>query len=419
MILVDALRPDKLGCYGFPDQTSPEIDELAAKGVRFERALAQSNWTKPSIGSLFTSQYPRTLGIYRKMDEILADQFITLAEVLKSQGYLTIGVTANPNLNKDSNFHQGFEHYVESDVIWDWMRREAGKAKLTPTTSLKSAPEVFAAALGVLDQEPRRPFFMYLHLMDVHTLVKTGIRPEFQELFKNYGRDEERMYYLKVRQTSADLGHFFETLLAKPGCENTLAVILADHGEGLFDHPNVPNSDGHGLMLYESNMRIPLILSHLAGGLAPREVEQEVRLIDLLPTLLDYLDIKVKLPGIVGRSLLPLINGTREKIDLPKYVVAETRTQEQFKVAVYSRDWIYIENRRPYPGVNPKELQSRYGRQNGKWSDLINEKPEIAAGMAEFLKTWEKKFPQAKPTPLKKKASPETLEQLKSLGYIK
>ena len=419
MILVDALRPDKLGCYGFPDQTSPEIDELAARGVRFERVLAQSNWTKPSVGSLLTSHYPRTLGIYRKADEILADRFITLAEVLQSQGYLTIGVTSNPNLNKDSNFHQGFEHYVESDVVWDWMRREAGKAKLTSTTSLKSAPEVFLAALEVLGQDPRRPFFMYLHLMDVHTLVKTGIRPEFQDFFNNYGRDEERTYYLKVRQTSADLGLFVKMLLAKPGCENTLVVILADHGEGLFDHPNVPNSDGHGLMLYESNMRVPLVLCHLAGGLAPRVVGQEVRLVDLLPTLVDYLDIKVKLSGIVGRSLLPLVNGDREKINLPEYAVVETRTQEQFKVAVYSRNWIYIENRRPYPGVNPKELQSRYGRQNGRQSDLIKEKAEIAAEMAEFLVEWEKKFPQAKPTPPIKKISPETLEQLKSLGYIK
>jgi arylsulfatase A-like enzyme len=172
-------------------------------------------------------------------------------------------------------------------------------------------------------------------------------------------------------------------------------------------------------MLYESNMRVPLILWHPAGGLAPRQVGQEVRLVDLMPTLLDYLDIRVKLPGIVGRSLLPLAQGIREKIDLPEYAVAETRTQEQFKVAVYSRDWIYIENRRPYPGVNPKELQSRYSRQNGRRSDLINEKPEIAAEMAEFLVEWEKKFPQAKPTPPMKKTSPETLEQLKSLGYIK
>jgi len=419
MILVDALRPDKLGCYGFPDETSPEIDALAARGIRFERVLAQSNWTKPSVGSFFTSRYPRTLGIYRKMDEILADRFTTLAEVLKSQGYFTIGVTANPNLNKDSNFHQGFDHYIESDVIWDWMRRESGKAKLTATTSLKSAPEVFAAALGVLDQEPRRPFFMYLHLMDVHTLVESGIRPEFQQLFQNYGREKERMYYLKVRQTSADLGQFIETFLAKPGYENTLVVILADHGEGLFDHPNVPNSDGHGMMLYESNMRVPLILCHLGGGLAPRPVEQEVRLVDLLPTLLDYVGIKVKLPGIAGKSLLPLIKGATEKIDLPEYVVAETRTQEQFKLAVYSRDWIYIENRRAYPGVNPRELQNRYGRQNGKWSDMINEKPEVVAEMAEFLKKWEKKFPQAKPTSPKEKATKETIEQLKSLGYIK
>ena len=113
------------------------------------------------------------------------------------------------------------------------------------------------------------------------------------------------------------------------------------------------------------------------------------------------------------------MNGTRATIDLPEYFVAETRSNKNNKVAVISKHLLYIENRDGYRGVNPRELQSRYRRQNGKRTDLIKQKPDVAARMERFLKEWERKYPEAKITPCKKKASPETLEQLKSLGYLK
>lgn len=419
LVLVDALRPDKLGCYGFPEEISPEIDEMAEKGVRFNEVICQCSWTRPSVGSLMTSLYPRTLGLYRKFDETLPDRFTTIAEILKSQGYLTLGVTANPNLNKVTNFDQGFDHYVDSDVVWQWMKPEAGQTKYSSTAKLKSAPEVFNTAMDILNEDGRRPFFVFLHLMDVHKKMSTEINPEFESLFDNYARDEERTYYLKVRQVSSDIGNFVQNLTQQPGCEDTLFVLLADHGEGLFDHPKVPRSTWHGYYLYDSHVRIPLIFYHPNSRLKPRLVEQEVRLIDLMPTLLDYLGISRRSEDIVGKSLLPLIEGTEERIDLPEYFVAETRTNDLFKLAVYSKGWIYIENRDKSRGVNPRELQSRYGRQEGKRTDFIHKNPQIAAVMEKFLKEWETKFPEAAVTPSKKKASPETIEQLKSLGYIK
>jgi arylsulfatase A-like enzyme len=419
LILVDALRQDKLGCYGFRDDISPEIDDMARKGVQFKNIISQCSWTRPSVGSILTSLYPRTLGLYRKDCEILDDRFTTLAEILKTQDYLTVGITANPNMNKVYNFHQGFDHYVESDVIWEWMRKKLGQAKLSSTHQLKSNSEVFETAMNILDEDKHRPFFLFVHLMGAHTRSNAEIRPEFRSMFDDYPRDEEREYYLRVRQSSYDIGNFVQTLLPKPGCGNTLFIISADHGEGLYDHPKVPDSRWHGYLLYDSQVKVPLILYHPNSGQEPRQIEQNARLIDLLPTILDYLKISKKPSGIVGKSLLPLIKGTKERINLPKYFVAETRTNNNYKLAVYSKSWIYIENRDHYPGVNPFELQSRYRRQDGKWTDLINEKPDIAAGMREFLKKWEKKFPESKITPCREKASPETVEQLKSLGYLK
>jgi arylsulfatase A-like enzyme len=113
LIIIDTLRQDKLSAYGFPEETSPEIDRMAEQGVRFDRVIAQSSWTRPSIGSMLTSQYPRTLGIYKEMDEVLPDDFVTIAEALKEAGYTTIGATANANINTSFNFQQGFDHYRE------------------------------------------------------------------------------------------------------------------------------------------------------------------------------------------------------------------------------------------------------------------------------------------------------------------
>lgn len=232
LILLDSVRPDKLGCYGFREETAPEFDEFARKGVLFRSVLAQCSWTRPSVGSILTSLYPRTLGLYTKGDEILADRFETLAESLQSEGYFTIGLTANPNLNTVYNFQQGFDRFVDSDVVYDWMRPQAGQEKLSKAERMKSAPEIFEIVKGILGEEKKRPFFLFVHLNDTHLKMDLEIEPAFQLLFKNYGREEERIYYRKIRQASSDVGAFVRELLARPGCENTLVIISADHEIG-------------------------------------------------------------------------------------------------------------------------------------------------------------------------------------------
>ncbi|MEW5901318.1 MAG: sulfatase, partial [Acidobacteriota bacterium] len=287
LILVDSLRPDKLGAYGYRDDISPEIDSLAAAGVRFRSVLTACSWTRPAVGSILTSLYPRTLGLYTKSDQILADRFTTLPEALKSHGYVTIGITANPNLNSVFNFQQGFDRYVDSDVVWEWMDASPDQKTFSSSARLKSAPEVFAAVRHLLKSNSGRPFFLFLHLMDTHERVNTEVKPEFRALFENYSREEERVYYSKVRQVSFDLGRFVEELRTWPGCADTLFIISTDHGEGLFDHPQVARSTGHGYLVYDSHIKVPLIFYHPGSRLKPGVVNQEVRLIDLLPTILD------------------------------------------------------------------------------------------------------------------------------------
>jgi choline-sulfatase len=419
VIFIDALRPDKLGCYGFPDEISPEIDGLAKQGIRFKTAIASSTWTMPSIGSVLTSQYPRTLGIYSEFNECLGDRFVTLAEILKANGYTTIGVTGNPNINSVFNFSQGYDYYVDSNVVWQWMAAKAGQVQRSYSVKLKTSRETFETALNILQEEKNRPFFLFLLVMDVHEKKQFAPRPEFSGLFREYPRPEERQYYQMVREVSKETGDFVDKVLAKDDCSNTLFVISSDHGEGLYDYPHVENSREHGYLLYETLLRVPLIFSQPRSSLEPRVVTRPVRLIDLMPTLLDYVGIAPP-GGLAGHSLLPLINGARDVPELPRYFVAETYLRGSNKIAVYSPRWEYIENRDGQVGCDPRELQRNRSTQDGSLTNVLPQYPRVAQALKKFLDKWEKEHPRAKPTPCKdKEAMSKTLEQLKSLGYIK
>ena len=138
-----------------PDVTRELIPVLAARGTRFAHAISQSPWTRPSIGSMLTSMYPRSLGIYHEQRGRLKDRFQTLAEILRDQGYRTYGATANPHLNRSFNFQQGFDEYRDSTSVWYWMAAGDGHTPAASPT-LASARQMFETMLGWLDREDER-----------------------------------------------------------------------------------------------------------------------------------------------------------------------------------------------------------------------------------------------------------------------
>lgn len=153
VIIIDTLRADRLGAYGGPPGTSPELDAYARRGVRFDFVLAQATWTRPSIGSMTTSVYPRTLGIYNERGEILDDRFVTLAERLAEHGYTTLGATANPNINSHFNFHQGFDRYLDSGVVMEWMQPDKSQRRRGEEAQwLSPARDVFQSVLTELEK---------------------------------------------------------------------------------------------------------------------------------------------------------------------------------------------------------------------------------------------------------------------------
>jgi arylsulfatase A-like enzyme len=503
LIIVDTLRDDKLGCYGYPADISPEIDEIASKGVRFKNVNAQNSWTRPSIGSMLTSLYPRSIGLYKEKFDILPDKYLTLPEILKSNGYTTLGITANPNINKFFNFHQGFDRYTDSHFIWRWMKPEHGKEEFSekgvvyrkdfPDQGLvlkllkgkvlkirdnpldivafdhkiqneeqlakrlkqigvedkdtvlviwrQSQTEKFPTPCKTIFEEaldlarsanPQNPFYMQINIMEVHNPWLL-LRPEFKKNFLNIKNKDGPWYHDAVKQVSYDIDLFIDRLLELPGKGNTLFIITSDHGEGLGDHPDVFKSKHHGRLLYESQLKVPLILYHPRPGeseligwvrrqlhyyyLMSKEIEPSVRLLDLMPTLLDYLKISIP-DNIEGKSLLDLIYKGGSKVDLPQYFVTETYFRDTNKIAVRSDKWKYIENRDGQEGVNLYELQLLGIKENGKVTDKINEEKEMSLTMKEYLRGWEKRYPKVEAVYPGRDPSNEEIQQLKSLGYL-
>jgi arylsulfatase A-like enzyme len=422
LLIIDTLRADMMGCYGADPSPSPELDELAQQGVRFERVVAQSSWTRPSIGSMLTSLYPRNLGIYKEQGHALNDRFTTLAEVLQAHGYRTLGATANPNINSSFNFHQGFDHHIDSNVVFRWMGKEPGQ-KFATERPLHFAHEMFRALHEHLDEatdeERQRPHYLQVNLMEVHECRRHRevVRDEFAELFPD-DPPLLRHYKQTVRQVSKDIHQFVQDLTKRPGFERTLFVVVSDHGEGLLDHPDVTASEGHGKLLYESQLVVPWIMFSSDRSLLPpgRTVSRPVRILDMMPTLLDLLDV----PGpetMQGTSLLPLVKGG-EVADLPDRFFVETEFRGAHKAGVYGPTWNYFDNRDGWQGVPAAELQRARSVENGVRTDEREAHPREAAALQRALAKWEARHPKVSPTLPGSDLSEEEIEQLRALGYV-
>jgi len=412
LIVVDTLRADRLSCYGRIGETSPELDELAANGVRFERVVAQSSWTRPSMGSMLTSRYPRALGIVAERGDALPRDVETLAEAFARAGYTTVGATANPNVNAAYEFDQGFDRHFDSEVLWRWMPHQEGKT-IFDERAVQDAGEVFGRLLEAVDEAgpSAGPFYLQANVMDVHEYfderrVGEGANPE----------DLSIQYDAAVRFVSRAIGAFLEALAARPGWEDRIVVVTSDHGEGLGDHPHVPDSEHHGTTLYESQLLVPWILAD-PGDRVPERlvVERPVRLLDLAPTLLELAGAP-PLQEAEGLSLAPLLRG--DEVELPAAFPAETFFRNHDKGAMWSDGWLFVQTRDGHPGTNRIELQATGKVQDGARTSLSLEHPEELRRLAEQWRTWSDAHPLRPPTRRTRDLSDADVEQLRALGYV-
>ena len=292
-ILIDTLRADHLGSYGYSRQTSPGMDYLAETGIRFARHRAQSSWTKTSMASLWTGLYPSKTGI-RRYDHALPETAEMPAEILQDAGFVTAGLWRNGWVAPNFGFQQGFDLYHNPFVQQapKSLRRAARAGRIDGTDI-----DVVYSAIEFMRTHADRRWFLYTHFMDVHQYVTI----EEMAIFGNRYIDAyDNSILWTDRQVMALTGALEQLGLR----ERTLVVIASDHGEAFGEH----GREGHAADLYGETTLTPLILSFPFILEPGRVVETPSENVDIWPTLLEILGV-APLQQHDGDSLLPQIFG--------------------------------------------------------------------------------------------------------------
>jgi choline-sulfatase len=409
--LIDALRADRLGAYGNERPISPRIDDFARRAILFERAWAQSSWTKSAVASIFTGVWPPKHGANRRSD-VLPDEAQTLAEILRANGYWTGALSANPNIVEAFGFDQGFELFRFFD---------RGRNR---STALQEELE------EIMDRPAGRPFFLYLHTVDPHSPYAPP--SPFRERFApgiddpNLGRNQtlfdleagrieatERMvtdlsalYQAEIAANDDSFGLLLDLLRRRHLEEDTVVVLMSDHGEEFNDHGGWT----HGKQLYSESLAIPLII-RFPGLAAGRRVATQVQQIDLLPTLLDYLGIEAP-PGLEGRSLLPLIaEGAASPPMRPLF--SYLRLAGAPRATVMASDWKLIER---YPRGHAQRWLYNLREDPLERVNRATENPRQAEALAALLaaKLAEPMTGEAPPAEI----DDALRQELEALGYL-
>lgn len=312
LLVVDTLRADHVGLYGYGRNTSPELDRFAQDAVVFDDAVAPSSWTLPSVASLLTGQYPSVHGLVAHIgsESVTSIRFHvpTLAELMQVDGYRTVAIVTNPWFIAEHGLARGFEEFEVVD----------------PPT----AEQVNRYATRALESDDPRPVFLYLHYMDVH--APYGSAPEIERgalgpVPREYVRDltpdemDRADAYLRlddvdtldgyidaydagIRYWDREFGRWIDWLRDSDRFDNTILTVMADHGEEFLDH----GGWNHGETLYQEQLWVPWLM-HIPAETSRRYRDRVVSLVDFGPTLFALLDRDVP-PSWIGTNALASVS---------------------------------------------------------------------------------------------------------------
>ncbi len=284
LVTLDTLRADRLGIYGYDAAETPNIDRLAAEGVRFDRVTTTVPVTLPAHASIMTGLNPLAHGVRNNGAFVLGPEATTLAEVLREQGYATGGFIGAVVLAPQFGIAQGFDHF-------DGLARY--QAVTGDESGERPGEEVVAAASDWI-REQQQPFFAWVHMYDPHDPYAP---PE-----PYAGRFADNPYDGEIAYVDEMVGRLLQTLEEAGAADNTLVIVTADHGEGLGDH----GERGHSFFIYDSTVRVPLIF--WAPGLVPSGIvpAAPASVVDIFPTVLSLLGAPAGSfggEGVAARSL--------------------------------------------------------------------------------------------------------------------
>jgi arylsulfatase A-like enzyme len=329
LVLVDTLRADHLGLYGYQRDTAPFLNELATSSVVFEHATSSAPATFPAVNSLFTSRLPDSFYHTNARDLGIPAELTTLAEALQASGLSTGAVSASPivresasHWNVGGGFGQGFGEFDEPCGTAD---------RKVPA---HTAPCVTSAALKMLDRLAPDRFFLYVHFLDPHDpyappaetnlfagpykgkdFIAEGRTPPISRWLLGEGpnpelvpRDIEHLIDLydgEIRAVDDQVRQLYDRLVEKNLAQDTLFVLLSDHGESFMEHNHIQ----HGRSMYQTELHVPLIF-HWAGLPGGVRRQDPVSTIDVMPTILTLAGVPVP-PGAQGRALFARRVGSR------------------------------------------------------------------------------------------------------------
>jgi tetratricopeptide (TPR) repeat protein len=386
LITVDTLRADALGSYGRGGAETPWLDRLAAGGVRFADAHAHNVLTLPSHANLLTGRYPHDHGVRDNAGFRLPPGTATLATLLKERGYRTGAFVSAFPLDSRFGLAPGF------DVYEDAFAESAARPALVEAE--RAGPETVALARRFLESGTG-PYFCWVHLFEPHFPYAP---PE-----PIASRFRGRPYDGEVAAADAALGPLLGPLLDAGRDGRALVVVTSDHGESLGEHGEAT----HGIFAYEATLRVPLIL-YQPRLFAPRVVAGTARHVDVLPTVLDALALPLP-EGLPGRSLLPAAAGLGE--GGPETVYFEALSGQ------LHRGWAplkgVLRDGTKYVELPIPELYD-LRRDPGEADDLAAREP----GRVERMRALLAPFQSADARPQARAEARETLERLRSLGYL-
>lgn len=325
LVVVDTLRADHLGAYGYGRGTSPRLDALARQATVFDSAWSAAPWTLPSVMSIMTSRYPSSHRV--ENDGLkLASDVPTLAETLNKAGYATGGFVAHVYVSSAFGFDRGFQVFDDFGLSRPGYRLEAG---MEPT-----ADKVTDAALAWLGRQGRKPVFLLVHYFDPHwpydpperyrTLFPDAYAGPLDARYDSISRYLDPMvtipadyreflidrYDGEIRFVDDEIGRLLDGIAASGRAPRTWVIVTADHGEEFKDH----GSMGHGRRLYEETVHVPLVIGRPAAGAAPPHARPDpagrvsvpAGGIDLFPTIAALAGVPTP-AGLQGESLVPLL----------------------------------------------------------------------------------------------------------------
>jgi arylsulfatase len=412
LIVIDTLRADHLGCYGYARNTSPSIDALARRSLLFRNAASAAPWTTPAMGAILSGLHPGAFGLTSE-PVVLAPDLPSLPKSLQALGYTTYGVVSHFYIGRKYGFDQGFE---------SWNEDHAGGHTYV------SSPGVTDEALEALRRaRARRPFFLFVHYFDPHYDYlehEHRFSADYEGDFRSHGdnmlelrraalegRFSERdvqhlndLYDSEIRFTDDHVGRLLDWLERHDLYDETLIILTGDHGEAFLDRDD--RWIGHTRTLFQELIHVPLLIK-LPGSREAREIESQVSTVDLFPTVMDVVGAQPPfMPDLEERSL------AGEPGERPAF--AETQRWANLQMVARGR-WKLIRDTKTGRSrlfdlrTDPRER-----------TDLAQRMPSLVADLERQRERWDQRNQEQRRhrKAVEPQLTPEETLRLRGLGYV-